>query len=199
MKEVDWSSDLLLSCCWLLLPVMSSNGIQLTTGEGKYVHGRGGWGCNGAACALAHARPDIRYWSPFVRVGTGLWWGLCLHIPYVHDVIFIHVESEWEQRQNPADRILASANMWLLDESLETGQAKKEGKKTQKQGNRRRKKNVSSKNNIHKTLKNNSECLYKHWIWTGTYHHRLTVSIKYDYIFPLFGTAAYVLYVLEMV
>lgn len=29
---------------------MSSNGIQLTTGEGKYVHGRGGWRCNGAVC-----------------------------------------------------------------------------------------------------------------------------------------------------
>lgn len=36
---------------------MSSNGIQLTTGEGKYVHGRGGWDCNGAVCALR--MPDL--------------------------------------------------------------------------------------------------------------------------------------------
>lgn len=34
MKEVDWSFSLLLFCC-LLQPVMSSNGIQLTTGAGR--------------------------------------------------------------------------------------------------------------------------------------------------------------------
>lgn len=73
MKEVDWSSDLLLSCCCLLLPVMSSNGIQLTTGEEKYVHGRGGWGCNGAVCACVYARVDTEYWSPFVKDGVCLW------------------------------------------------------------------------------------------------------------------------------
>lgn len=48
MKEVDLGSDFLLSCCCLLLPVMSSNGIQLMTGEGKCVQGREGWDCNGA-------------------------------------------------------------------------------------------------------------------------------------------------------
>lgn len=46
MKEVDF----LLSCCCLLLPVMSSNGIQLMTWEGKYIHGRGGCGCNSPMC-----------------------------------------------------------------------------------------------------------------------------------------------------
>lgn len=73
MKEVDWSSDLLLSCCCLLLPVMSSNGIQLTTGEGKYVHGRGGWGCNGAVCAYVYVCVYTVYWSPFVKDGVCLW------------------------------------------------------------------------------------------------------------------------------
>lgn len=34
MKEVDRTLGLLLFCC-LLLPVMSSNGIRLTTGAGK--------------------------------------------------------------------------------------------------------------------------------------------------------------------
>ena len=53
MKEVDFSSDFLLSCCCLLLPVMSSNGIHLMTGEGKYVHGRVGWDCNGTVCVHA--------------------------------------------------------------------------------------------------------------------------------------------------
>lgn len=51
MKEVDFGSDFLLSCCCFLLPVMSSNGIQLMTGEGKCVEGREGWNCNGAVCA----------------------------------------------------------------------------------------------------------------------------------------------------
>lgn len=71
MKEVDWGSDLLLSCCFLL-PVMSSNGIQLTTGVGKYVHGRGGCGCNGAVRACVYARVYPRYWSPFVKDGMCL-------------------------------------------------------------------------------------------------------------------------------
>lgn len=37
-------------------------------------------------------------------------WVPCLNIPYVHNLIFIHVECEGEQSQNPADRILSSAN-----------------------------------------------------------------------------------------
>lgn len=51
MKEVDLGSDFLLSCCCLLLPMMSANGIQLMTGEEKCVQGREGWDCNGALCA----------------------------------------------------------------------------------------------------------------------------------------------------
>lgn len=82
MKEVDWSSDLLLSCCCLLLPVMSSNGIQLTTEEGKYGHGRGGWGCNGAVCVCLCVCTLVltEYWSSFVRAGVFLWgydWTIC--------------------------------------------------------------------------------------------------------------------------
>lgn len=43
MKGVDFSSDFLLSCCCLLLPMMSSNGIQLMMGRGSvYMGGKDG-------------------------------------------------------------------------------------------------------------------------------------------------------------
>lgn len=75
MKEVDWDSDLLLSCCFLL-PVMSSNGIQLTTGAGKNVHGRGGCGCNEIVHACVRVRFYPRHWLPFVKDGIPLF-GFC--------------------------------------------------------------------------------------------------------------------------
>lgn len=128
MKEVDWSSDLLLSCCCLLLPVMSSNGIQLTIGEGKYVHGRGGWGCNGPLCKLCTPvlTQDIDHFlSKTACVSVGC---LCLNIPHVHNLISTHVEFEREQCQIPEDSILSSANMWFWEGCLERGQGKEEEK-----------------------------------------------------------------------
>lgn len=66
---------------------MSSNGIQLTTEEGKYVHGRGGWDCNGAVCTPVLTQ-DIDH---LLSKDGGF---LCLSIPYVHNLIFIQVEFE---------------------------------------------------------------------------------------------------------
>lgn len=73
MKEVDWSLDPLLSCC-LLLPVMSSNGIQLMAGEGKNVLGRSGLGCNGAKWACVCAWVDRGYQSRMVYGLRRLLW-----------------------------------------------------------------------------------------------------------------------------
>lgn len=191
MKEVDWSSDLLLSCCCLLLPVMSSNGIQLTTGEGKHGHGRGGVGCNGAVCACVYAWVDTGYWLPFVKMvcvcGVSLpEYTICAHISDLHSCwVWVRALPKSCRHDSLKCQHAVLRDVW-----------RKAKGKEKKNTTRTRKKKVpqilKQKNNIQNSLKTNSKPLNVPFL-TGTDHHWLAAGIKYDYIFPVFETSAYML------